>query len=252
MSLVASLIVRNELGRFLEPCVRHLQAFCDEIRVLDDCSDDGTYEWLSEQQGVHVKMTPKRPRMFEHEGQARQRLLDWTLKAKPDWILAIDADEFVSDGQTLRAAVERPNPHGVFNVTLSEVWKASESGLAIRVDGGWKPHRCPILFAAKPGLRISQRQLACGREPISVRHAARHAPDSGVGVLHVGWVNELRRPDRYQRYVAADNGRFHASQHLRSIMWPDRRVRMRWEQWPDGLLPWRDQILAGCGPVAVA
>jgi glycosyltransferase involved in cell wall biosynthesis len=50
VKLIASLIVRNELKRYLEPCVAHLLEFCDEIRVLDDRSDDGTREWLAKQE----------------------------------------------------------------------------------------------------------------------------------------------------------------------------------------------------------
>ena len=54
MRLVASLIGRNELSRYLVPCIESLQEFCDEIRVVDDYSTDGSFQWLSEQENVVV------------------------------------------------------------------------------------------------------------------------------------------------------------------------------------------------------
>lgn len=58
---------------------------------------------------------------------------------------------------------------------------------------------------------------------------------SGVGLLHFGWANVAERAARYERYVVADNGRFHARAHLDSIMWPDDRVTVERREWPDAL-----------------
>lgn len=251
MNLVASLIARNERARYLEPCIRHLQSFCDEIRVLDDASDDGTYEWLAEQDRV-VTMRNLSPAFWIHEGRVRQRLLDWTLQSGASHILALDCDEFVSDGAELRAALERPNRVGVWTLPMEEIWNATDDGLSVRVDGAWRPYPCPILYAVRPGLKMSDRQLACGREPVAIRSKARHAPASGSTCLHFGWSNKSHRQARYDRYVKADGGRFHASRHLRSIMWTDRRVQVRHRAWPAGLAPWREDILAACGSVPVA
>jgi len=247
VNLVASLIVRNERHRYLEPCIRHLQEFCDEIRVLDDASSDWTLEWLEGQDKVAV-MPSIASGFYAHEGRTRQRLLDWTLQAHPTHVLAVDADEFVTDGQQLRAAADDGSPVGVWSLAMEEVWNADENGLSVRVDGGWRPHQCPILYAVGPRrLRILDRQLACGREPISVRANARRASDTGVSVLHFGWVNREQRQARYQRYVEADGGKFHASTHLRSIMFPDKRIRFQQRGWPTGLSQWQAMILEGAG-----
>jgi hypothetical protein len=37
--------------------------------------------------------------------------------------------------------------------------------------------------------------------------------------------------------VEHDQGRFHASAHLESIMWPDEKVTVRQRGWPTGLPP---------------
>ena len=236
MRLVASMITRNELGRYLRPSIAHLREFCDEIRVLDDASDDGTCEWLCEQRGVALAVN-EGPSMFEHEGRARQKLLEWTLAAAPDYVLAIDADEFVTDGAALRRSAEAGGE--ALTLVMREVWKAGES-LWTREDGGWRAHPVPILWRVPPGnpkrLRILDRALACGREPEAVRAAARRGMrPSGADVLHFGWAREEEREARYRRYAEADGGRFHASAHLNSILWPEERVKLEARPWPEGL-----------------
>lgn len=241
MKLVASMITRNEMGRYLRPAIESLAAFCDEIRVLDDASDDGSCEWLCEHPAVELLANEGAP-MFEHEGRARQALLEWTLKGTPTHVLAIDADEFVADGQKLRAAIGDFPSVGVYALTMLEVWKAGESALWTREDGGWKAHPVPILWAVPPGdprrLRIRDRALACGREPEQIgRIGARGIQFAGTDILHFGWAREAERAARYERYVVADGGRFHASAHLKSIMWEDGHPNLRLEErsWPVGL-----------------
>src|SRR5688572_1708037 len=120
MRLVAAMNVRNELDRYLRPCIEHLQDFCEEIRVQDDGSEDGSFEWLGEQDRVTVRRN-EGPSWREHEGQLHQRLFSFTLEAEPTHILAIDADEFVVDGEAVRrqvAAVEAP----AYGLRMCEVW----------------------------------------------------------------------------------------------------------------------------------
>src|SRR5688572_17343197 len=115
-------MARNELGRYLEPCIAHLQDFCDAIAVMDDGSTDGTREWLAEQERVKVIANPGRP-MFEHEGQARNALLAFTLKQRPSHVLSIDADEMATEGAAVRAACDLDDGNGAFALTLEEIWK---------------------------------------------------------------------------------------------------------------------------------
>jgi glycosyltransferase involved in cell wall biosynthesis len=247
MRLAASLIVRNELGRYLEPCVAHLLEFCDEVRVLDDYSDDGTCEWLCDHPRVGL-LTNDGPSFAEHEGIARQRLLGWTVEARPDFVLAIDADEFVADGQALRAALEGAAERQVaFGLRMCEVWSADQNGLRFRVDGGWRPHSAPIVWRVPSKLggqyRIQPRELSSGREPMAIRRLFGQARDPVTGILHFGWTNVAERQARYAGYMRRDGGKFHASAHLRSIMFPDARCRLNTMGWPDGLIAYRERIL---------
>lgn len=249
MKIVASLIVHNELGRYLSMCVDSLLDFCDEVRALDDASTDGSYEWLRERDGVAVQTYASESRFYAHEGRARQHLLEWTLDANPTHILAIDADEFVSNGRAVRAALIREPLQPVWTLVMDEVWKADEDHLYVRRDGGWRPHACPCLWRV-PGdyqpvgeWTIEQKALACGREPVAVRKQWSQAISTGEQILHFGWTNESERQQRYDRYAEHDGGKFHASHHLRSILYPDKRVRMQRKNWPSGMIEIRDPLL---------
>jgi glycosyltransferase involved in cell wall biosynthesis len=246
VKLVASAIVKNERGRYLDLWIEHLASFCDAICLLDDSSDDGTYEWLDHEEqffrGVRVERNTG-PAFYEHEGKARQLLYEHVLDAEPTHVLAIDADEFIGDPQMILKAIQRSEP--VFTLTLSEVWCADEEGLCIRVDGLWKARTVPILYRPQPEWRIRDRALACGREPVEVVKLYRESRPAGTSILHFGWARKSERVARAARYDTHDAGRFHQDRHLRSILWEeqrDRRLRLTFERWPGGLRPIADQL----------
>lgn len=228
MNLVASMIVRNELDRYLRWTVPALLDYVDEIRVLDDHSDDGTREWLEQFDRVSVKQATAR--MTANEGVARQELLEWTFEASPSHVLAIDADELVLDSDPILDALEQNSNAEVFTLSMVEVWGISEPGLSVRVDGGWAPRDVPILYAVperrrNPAVwRIAPRAWASGREPRYVRNVRRRIV-TGAQVLHLGWACEDDRRSRYDRHMQIDGGKFHAGSHLESILWPNERVK---------------------------
>lgn len=238
MKLVASLITHDEMGRYLQPCVSSLREFCDEVRVLDDFSSDGSYEWMLSQQRVAV-LSNGGDSFFTHEGNARNTLLEWTLDGDPTHVLAIDADEFVSDGSAVRRMLEANPKQTVWTLAMEEVWKVDSENLWIRGDGGWRAHEIPCLWRVPEQMgsnyRISDRALACGREPEAVRDQFRRSARTGEAIFHFGWTQESARSDRYQRYVTHDGGAFHANAHIQSIMYPDNRVRLSARPWPSSL-----------------
>jgi glycosyltransferase involved in cell wall biosynthesis len=239
MNLIAMMIVRNEADRYLGPCLDHLLEFCDQIRVLDDGSEDDTPDMLQRDR-VFVRRLPS-SEFYRHEGRARQILLDHTMAGTPTHVLAIDADEFVSNTQALRSEIAR---RGVASWTLNmqEVWQAHPDGLAIRQDGGWKQHPVPILFAGPgPGRRnmrlwrIPDKALASGRVPYAAMRAAGKARSAHGDILHFGWACKAERDGRYQRYVEHDGGKYHNRRHLDSIMWSDEQVTLSWRAWPGNI-----------------
>lgn len=247
MKLVASLIVRNELSRYLDLCIEHLLGYCDEIRVLDDGSDDGTFEWLGGLRAPVFVIRNPGPSFYEFESKARNALLEFTMRSEPDYVLSIDADEFVGDPSAIAYCLQKR--HAVYSLEMSEVWQASQGALQIRMDGRWPPRPCPILWSAprqwSQAYEIPERKLACGREPGPVRRTP--ARRSGSSIYHFGWANEAERIARAERYTVHDHGQFHADAHLQSILWPPEMVRLRAQTWPDGLSDVRDRLVARAG-----
>lgn len=257
MKLAASLIIRNELGRYLQPCVASLLEFCDEVRVLDDGSTDG---WVEAMTGVwgadggrvvttrHKVEDRDRHDDFHLHAAARNRLLEFTLDGHPDWVLELDADEFVSDGAAIRAAAESASTD-VLSLEIAEIWNASETALSVREDGGWRPHEIGCLWRAdsfrRQPLKITDRGHATGRVPDQV-HLVKSRP-TGASLFHFGWTNRAERAERFKRYDVGDAGKFHAASHIASIMWPDEKVRLADRPWPDGLSgEVRAKILSRC------
>lgn len=254
MKLVGSLIVRDERSRYLSECIGHLRDFCDLVVVLDDGSTDGTAEWLRDNtdEKMVVQYLDSEDGFFAgHEGRKRQKLLELTLNQLPDWVLSIDADEFVDRPDLVRAYCDGPRQVGTLD--MEEVWKIGQHGLFIRIDGGWRPHAVPCLWSAKlsgyrgRALRIQDRALACGREPEAVRRLFPRARPTGSSILHFGWANPAERAARYERYVTADSGKYHQNAHLLSIMWPDIDVQLEDRPFPKMLAKYRLVIEQAAG-----
>ncbi len=241
MNLVASLVVRNEVGRYLPACIEHLRAFCDQIVVLDDASDDATRDWLFDQTDDQMGVAYlDRQRFYEHEGKTRDELLRVTLGVKPTHILPLDADELVADGPGLRAMIEERPDVPAWHLPIHEVWQADRERYFTREDGGWPQGRTLAWKVPTGPLKFPDRALACGRVPSQIRRLA--AQHTNVPLLHLGWLDESTREARVARYTEHDGGRFHARSHLASIL-DAAQVRLEGRAWPDGLLPWRDAIL---------
>jgi hypothetical protein len=250
MKLIAMMVVRNEADRYLQPCLRHLLEFCDEIRILDDGSTD---EWNQQavwwdgidEERIKVR-SQERSTFYEHEGRTRQALLEWAMEGEPTHMLAIDADEFVGDGKLLRANMEEGSHTGVWKLTMTEVWAAGEDWLYVRQDGDWKPRPIGVAFAVptdhwtnrqiRRHWRMHERALACGRTPLHITMAGNRTTTEPVTpILHFGWACEADRAARYARYVEHDGGAHHASKHLNSIMWGDEQVQTSLMGWPPAL-----------------
>lgn len=247
MRLVASMVVRNELSRYLEPVVAHLLAFCDQVAVVDDGSDDGTLKWLAGRAGVTVDGLAE-TEFFAHEGMIRQRALNLALEAEPTHVLAIDGDEFVADGDLVRRLVEDHPEAPSFSLCMTEVWRATEDGIRVRCDGGWCPHRAPILWRVPEGStpRIPEKAAAPGRIPTLVGERYREAIHTDVEILHFGWTRESERVARHARYANAESFG-HNPRHIESILWTEGRVVLEERPWPEALD--RESILARANPV---
>jgi glycosyltransferase involved in cell wall biosynthesis len=223
MRLVASMVVRNEMDRYLPRCIDELREFCDEIRVLDDGSTDGTSDYLRGTTGVYV-LDNGGPPYAEDKLAASRALHEWTLVAEPTFILAVDADEFVTDGIRLRevcaaALAER----AVLGLRMVEVWDRSGAmypgSWAARVDDRWRPHHVPIIYhVPEDSAPMAWDDVYTGRVPRWVREAPFVTTD--IDILHLGWSNPAERRQR-QFWHAGDE---HDPEHVESIARPPKLI----------------------------
>lgn len=132
-TLSVVLMTKNEAGR-LAMCLDRVAGWADEIVIIDDLSTDQTVE-------IARRYTDK---VFSHASeddhfQQWNRGIDY---ASGDWILHIDADEWVTPG--LKAAIDGvlvdDGGHSAFDVMRRNVFL----GRPMRY-GGWY-HRHRILF----------------------------------------------------------------------------------------------------------
>jgi len=165
------IIVRNEED-IIEEGIEHLLSQGLELVVLDGGSTDGTYEKCKKfaERGL-IKLEIFKTKTFDHhEGLIRRAVYDMALALKPDWIIRIDADEFLEsgiNGMTLKDAITQVDAEGYnliqFNwfdfcmtdddnedaksvkekfpyYTYSSDFKYSAWKFSLGIDVEWSPH----------------------------------------------------------------------------------------------------------------
>ncbi len=101
-TLTAAVLVFNS-RKTIERCIQSL-SFCDEIVVVDDCSTDGTWEYLQSLQDSVVSA------QHLHDTFSLQRQYAKDL-AHGRWLLTMDADEYITKdlAKAIRKAIDNPN-----------------------------------------------------------------------------------------------------------------------------------------------
>ena len=117
--LSAAVMVYNGIET-IGSCLAGL-AFCDEIVVVDDVSTDGTWEYLQTQKVKSVQ--------HRHTSFTAQRRLANSL-ASGEWVLIIDADEYVSPqlARAIRRAIADPQAPDGFYLTWKNLYPRTLRG----------------------------------------------------------------------------------------------------------------------------
>jgi len=133
MRLSVVVITKDEEA-VIERCLRSV-CFADELIVLDSGSSDRTVQ-ICRELGAQVHITPDWPGF----GPQKNRALDL---ATGDWVLSIDADEWVSPAlaQEIQRAIAAPGGASAFEIPRL----SSFCGRYMR-HSGWWPDRVIRLF----------------------------------------------------------------------------------------------------------
>jgi hypothetical protein len=208
-------IVRNEAHRYLEAMLIHTKKYVDDMFMFDDGSTDNSAE-IGVQHCMAVYGTGTSNFLVD-EGSLRSTALSNLAELTAiDWVLSIDADEFINVGEgTLYDICTEAETLGKNCVQffIPEIFDPYPP--KARVDGFWASIFGPRLFKFD-GTVDYKKGLGCGSVPLSVsKDSTMSVGADRACILHYGYAHPADREEKYRRYVGR---REHNSKHVESIM----------------------------------
>ncbi len=203
--LTAMMQVRNESNRYLREVLNDLSEYVDEIVILDDGSTDDTIAICASYAKVISLGRSDQSLYGINEMALKLRLFRRTIATKPDWILALDADEIFESRfkHEVRALINQPTIDW-YAFRFYHFW---HSLTHYRVDKLWAPVQYgPRLFRYLP------------REPYKWNDQALHGGSlpqnlvsdfpgttSDIRIKHYGYAGSKEETlQKYQFYVERD------------------------------------------------
>lgn len=223
--LVAMMPVRNESQRYLTEVLEHLSLWTDAIVILDDASEDNTYD-IAKSFDKTVVHRIEEPLFIFNEPALRKTLWELTVKEKPDWIVAVDADELFEDRiiNEIKLLINQNEYHAVA-FRIFDFWK---SRTHYRVDGGWNPWKKTITLLVRYnpdfGTEWIARNVHCGRFPYQYETLIPYYSD--IRVKHYGWANAEDHYKKFLYYSEKDRKNFgKVREFTQSILAPDEKIQ---------------------------
>lgn len=215
------MVVRNEADRYLGSVLRW-HSFVDDVHVYDDQSTDDTAHQAAFR-GAETEVRPETiPSFMEHEGQFRQAA--WSSfeeHCNPqlgDWVLLLDADEFLVSGEReiIEAELDKADTQGAKSIVLRihEVFEMRGVMPLVRKDGYWPTIQASRLIRYEPGGVFPDRVMASGSHPTFVNGGAAML-SIDMSILHYGYARHADRVVKYNRYL---NRPGHNASHIESIL----------------------------------
>jgi hypothetical protein len=235
------MVTRNELERYLPAVILWLREITDVQHIYDDRSTDGTFEHL-QQLGVPVDQRSVIDQSFATDESAF-RARAWRLMEErhnpsaDDWILCVDADEFVTarapadTHEFLTEAIERHMSVGAVTLPVNEVFDFDHDHTPLlRVDGYWGQIQACRLVRWRPAGRFPPRVEGGGSVPAGWASSAQVCTD--LAIMHLGYARPSDRQAKHARYSATTG---HNPRHITSILEPP--TLKRWDgplmSWPE-------------------
>lgn len=198
-------IAKNEAAN-IRRCLESVR-WADDIVVMDSGSDDDTVA-IAREYTSHVFETD-----WQGFGIQKQRALS---HARGDWVLNLDADEFVSDTlrQAIQSAISQKNMSG-FRVPI----RMQFYGKAMRFSAGPKRH---VRLFKRAGARFSDDLV---HEKIVLPAGARIGRLS-TPILHYSFrdvshaLNKMNLYSSYSAHIRIETGKKHTlTQTIASSVW---------------------------------
>lgn len=214
--IVGSMVIGNEIDRYLQASLTRLLEVTDKVFVMDE-STDGSGE-LAKEMGCRVYKTKKDDPTFQKD-ESEYRQFAWDkmgsiLRLKEtDWILSIDADEYMTgELEGLKTVVKSYREHVCFSLPILEVWNIDP--LQIRTDKYWKKNKARRFANYSMNLKFRKTPMGCG----SVPHYNKPSLElsSLMTILHFGYAIEEDRQKKYNFYNSRSH--CHNEEHIQSII----------------------------------
>ena len=227
--ITLSMIVKNEEGRYLKQMLANLADKIDEAVIIDDGSSDNTINICREiLKDIPLHIIQNKHSMFAHEAELRKKQWIETIKTNPDWILNLDADEFLEHSfwEHAQKLIDDPN-YDLYCFRLYDMWNKTH----YREDEHWNAHGIyrPFLMRYQKDFNYtwSETPQHCGRFPINTFSFPR--VKSEFRVQHFGWATSADRKEKERRYLALDpNAIYGIWEQYESIMDTDPNL-IKWK-----------------------
>lgn len=201
--LIALIPAYNESERIMD-CLRSVEKYCDGIILLDDDSQDDTYEIA---QSDKLLLKAKKVRTEFNDKQNRNILLDIASFFKAEWFIFIDADERFDDRFVDLREVMKQDDVNTVGVWIANLWDSMEMYRTDMEDthpfsqnGLWFRWR---MFRNKGWMQLQiDRRLHFSTVPYRTK-----GKDwiSESLLLHYGYLEEIVRRKKYEFYQIEDS-----------------------------------------------
>jgi hypothetical protein len=177
----------------------------DGIVALDDGSTDGSGDFVARQRSVLelVRAPPRIPHVWDDPGN-RKTIITTAGKCKPDWLIAVDADERLEKNFRERASREiaRAEQEGLpaLSVHFRELW---DSPVHYRADGIWGAKRQARFFRYRDDAELDQKALHGHWAPLNSKTGGGFPPGD-LYIYHLRMIDPARRRARRERYETLD------------------------------------------------
>ena len=190
------MVGKGEAERWLEPCIMELKARCDEVAV---CLNNAGEKEKRLCQKLKCIIYEDNREWGKFQPKIKQNFLEKIGYLKPDWILWIDADEFLDprlNRQKLEELASKKYDVSYFFWFL-ELWDRTNQ---CREDILFDDIRF-FKYLPQYGLTLKQWSVHCGLYPEKVASWGTH---TNFYVKHYGLLKEEDRRKKYERYKKYD------------------------------------------------
>lgn len=232
MTVVMTMMVRDEADIIAATIEHHLAQGIDRILVTDNASVDGTREILAEYAAVAPVTVFDDPEHRKQQGEVVTRMARLAFEEHgADWVINGDADEFVravDPGMTVAEALERtPKSLGAFTVPvvnmvgpmarrgsgLRRLDRRDERTLEALRAAGVQAHPTPNAIH----VGTADVEVAQGNHFVSIESHGQPPAEAAIEVLHLPWRSstqfERKTENMGRGYDASPNLRPSANHH---------------------------------------